>query len=122
MKAALDVLGDVAGGRRIAVLGDMLELGENSESFHREVGRYAAGRTDLLVTFGKRAAAIAEEAQKAGMPADSVFSYRDLNDVTAISAALKEMIVPGDTVLFKASLFVSLDRVLRAIGAEKEEQ
>ena len=56
------------------------------------------------------------------MPADSVFSYRDLNDVTAISAALKEMIVPGDTVLFKASLFVSLDRVLRAIGAEKEEQ
>ena len=62
MRAALDALAaSEAGGRRVAVLGDMLELGPDAEHYHRQVGRHAAGRVDVLIAVGPLAAAMAED-------------------------------------------------------------
>src|ERR671932_719861 len=67
-KAALDVLAALQ-GRRVAVLGDMFELGDYAETGHAEVGRYVPDRADLLVTVGELGAVIARAAADAGLPA-----------------------------------------------------
>jgi UDP-N-acetylmuramoyl-tripeptide--D-alanyl-D-alanine ligase len=66
VRAALDFLTELP-GRRVAVLGDMLELGPYEEEGHREVGRHAAGVLDRLVVVGERARLIGEEAQASGL-------------------------------------------------------
>ncbi len=71
VRAALDLLRE-APGTKIAVLGDMLELGPLEEAAHREVGRFAAGAADWLVARGARSGWIAEEATRSGMPAEHV--------------------------------------------------
>ena len=71
MAAALDVLADLP-GRRVAVLGEMLELGPGGPAAHREVGRRAAGTAALLVTVGDGALEIAAGARAAGLPAAAI--------------------------------------------------
>nr|WP_230419772.1 cyanophycin synthetase [Catenulispora pinistramenti] len=61
-RAALDALAAIHAERRIAVLGEMLELGDASEAEHRGIGRYAAARADVVVAIGDTARAIAERA------------------------------------------------------------
>lgn len=76
MRAALDLLAQ-APGTRVAVLGDMLELGPEEESAHREVGAYAAGIAEWLVTRGERARWIAQGATEAGLAPDRIISVGD---------------------------------------------
>lgn len=116
VKAALGVLGKTAqakGGRKVAVLGDMRELGAYSEEGHRLVGDYAAQeKVDLLVTFGSAAAMIAQGAIANGMPEVAVWSFNDLDHPEEVSAFLSGLLQKNDTVLFKASRAVRLERVI----------
>ncbi|MFM8979077.1 MAG: UDP-N-acetylmuramoyl-tripeptide--D-alanyl-D-alanine ligase [Planctomycetia bacterium] len=116
MDAALDELARrPAGGRRVAVLGEMLELGTESERHHRALGRKVAGaRVDLLWAIGPSAAMVAEEAVRAGMPAGQVRHHASTADALAELAFEPRA---GDTWLFKASRGMALERVLERVRA-----
>ncbi|TAK97171.1 MAG: UDP-N-acetylmuramoyl-tripeptide--D-alanyl-D-alanine ligase [Verrucomicrobia bacterium] len=112
MLAALQVLQELpCKGRRVAVLGDMAELGAHSESAHVEVGRNAArlGVAQLFAV-GKMASVMANGAREAGL--NRVLEF---GDVGAAATALKSFLKPGDTVLLKASRASRLERVTMAL-------
>ena len=116
MRAAMDLLNIVRGKtrrrKRIAVLGDMLELGRKSPEYHYAVGNYAVGRADMLLTFGKEAEHIAMGARDAGMPGENVRINNDQNDIEKTGRELINMLNPGDVVLFKASRGIREERVI----------
>ncbi|MBR6740851.1 MAG: UDP-N-acetylmuramoyl-tripeptide--D-alanyl-D-alanine ligase [Clostridia bacterium] len=106
VKVALDVLGDWK-GRRIAVLGDMLELGDYSEKAHREVGVYAAGKADILVVCGGMRGVTASGAAEGGMSAEKIFT----TDSEAAASLLKELSREGDMILFKGSRGMKMEKI-----------
>jgi UDP-N-acetylmuramoyl-tripeptide--D-alanyl-D-alanine ligase len=112
--AALNLLADLD-GRHVAVLGDMLELGHVEEESHRLVGRRTADVADVLVTVGRRARWLAEEALTVGMKPTMVHVTEDVE--TAVPR-LEDLIQPGDIVLVKASLGMRLDRIVAALGRD----
>lgn len=111
MRAAMNVLSefdDKGMGRRVAVLGDMLELGAISEEQHFEIGRYAArSKIDVLVCVGDMARHIKRGAVATGMRNVSMFE-----DKAEAAAYLEKILLPHDTVLFKASRGVALEQVI----------
>jgi len=109
--AALNLLNELE-GRRVAVLGDMLELGAYEEPGHRLVGRRAREVVSLLVTVGPRARIIAEEAREAGLPAEAVVELSDSDEAIAYLAS---RIGRGDVVLLKGSRGVRMDRIAPAL-------
>ena len=111
MKASLDVLSK-AGGRKIAVLGDMGELGEDEKQLHYEVGTYAGTLPiDLLFCVGTLSGKLAEGAKKQN-PALTVKHYATREEMTEeLLATVKE----GDTVLVKASHFMEFPKVVAAL-------
>lgn len=118
VRAALDLLAGLP-GRRIAVLGEMRELGALHEAGHREVGEAAAAVLDRLLVVGGRpgepAAAIADGARAAGMAGERVLPVADAPEAVAI---LKEELAAGDVVLVKASRGVALERVVDGLLGE----
>lgn len=101
-------------GRRIMVLGDMLELGPVAEQHHRELGvRAAEARPDVLVCVGEQSKATAESAGRSGMPAAAVHWFAD---VTAAADAVASWARPGDLVLLKGSRGVRLEKVVEAMA------
>lgn len=115
MAAALDVLAGLP-GRRIAVLGDMLELGDEEERLHRELGEQAARVADLLILVGTRSRWTAAAARATGAAA-----VRLLADKTGLADALRADIRPGDVVLLKASRGLALETVVEALRASPPE-
>lgn len=117
LRAALDTLAGFAATRRIAVLGDMRELGDEEEIWHRELGRYASSRADRLVCVGELARFYGEEAGAGGYPRDAI-AYTE----TAEEAArlLDGMLRDGDFVLFKGSRAVGLDRAVEQLSRTKD--
>lgn len=114
--AALDVLANTKGqGRRVAVLGDMLELGEGAVQMHRDIGEKAGGFVDLLVGIGSFAADICAGA---GLKAEQMVT---LPDVDAAIRYLQEQQRPGDRILVKGSRGVKLDRLADALRGAAEE-
>lgn len=109
--AALNLLDDLD-GRKIAVLGDMLELGEFEERGHRMVGARAAQVVDLLITVGERAKWIAKEARSARLSENQVVELGDGDDVIEY---LDEKVGEGDVVLVKGSHGMRLDRIVTAL-------
>ena len=107
-------------GRRIAVLGDMKELGRDTVALHRGVGRLCAGRRlDGLVTVGALAVEIAQGACQGGMEPARVLTLGadgEPVDPEAAAARLAGLVRPGDTVLFKASRAMGLERISRALS------
>ncbi len=115
--AALDLLAELP-GRRIAVLGDMLELGTLEEEGHREVGERAAAVVDLLVAVGPRAAVIAAAARAAGLG-----EVRQFDDRSRVARFLIGVLGDGDQVLFKGSRAMALETVIdEIIGAASEDR
>ena len=109
LRSSLQVLGSFS-GRKIAVLADMLELGEFEEAAHRQVGKMAAEvGVDLLVTIGERARWIAEEAKACHIRDCVSFSE---NSETA--SYLKEIVKEGDVLLVKGSRSMHTDEIVRA--------
>ncbi len=110
-KAGLNSLCKIAKGRKIAVLGDMLEMGSYSETAHRTVGEYAAEcSVDMLYTYGEESKYMADSAKNMGL--DNVFAFTDKTELT--NALLSE-IKTGDTLLFKASRGMKLEEVFEKI-------
>lgn len=109
--AALNLMDDL-NGRKIAVLGDMLELGDYEKEGHEKVGVRAAVVLDKLITIGSLGHIISEAALQAGMPPDDVISTMD-ND--AAIHYLQTWLQPDDTVLVKGSRALNLEDVVAAI-------
>ena len=114
MVAALDLLAGLP-GRRGAVLGEMLELGEASVEGHRAVGEAAARKADWLLVVGQAAAGIAEGALAAGMDTARVWMIPDLD---AALEFLPPRLRDGDVVLFKASRGIGLERLVEGLDRE----
>ncbi len=112
--AALDLLAGLP-GRRVAVLGEMLELGKGSATGHRDVGTAAAATCDLLVVVGAGAGGIAAGAKAAGLDASRILEARDRE---AALDLLRSRLRDGDVVLVKASRGVELDLLVDALRAE----
>jgi UDP-N-acetylmuramoyl-tripeptide--D-alanyl-D-alanine ligase len=116
MRAAIEtVAGLPTSGRRIAVLGDMRELGRSSERYHREIGEFAAtqGKFDLLFCVGEQSRFVAESAMKAGFPETAIRWYRD--SASAATSVPREL-RPDDLVLIKASRSIRLEAVANALS------
>ena len=109
MRAALDDLSmQEPAGRRVAVLGDMLELGPGEREHHKEIGSYAASAgVDLLIAVGPRSAAMLDTF---GGEAHAVA------DAATAAALASELVGPGDVVLVKASRGVGLEVVAEALA------
>lgn len=114
MGAALDALTDMSvNGRRIAVLGDMLELGNVAEGLHRALGEKVAEKElDLLVTVGELGEYIAEGARQAGHSPQRVKSFDSANGV---GEYLADILEPGDIVLVKASRGMRMEKIVERI-------
>ena len=109
VKAALIALDEMGGsGERIAVLGDMLELGESSAELHREIGKFAAGHCDRLFLVGPESAEIATGARDAGMTATRVCHCASHTEATQ---ALLQSARPGDRILVKGSRGMKMELI-----------
>ncbi|MEK9177972.1 MAG: cyanophycin synthetase, partial [Patescibacteria group bacterium] len=104
--------------RKIAVLGDMMELGRFSTDEHRKIGKEVASIVNILITVGPRARMIAEEAIKSGMPADYVKCFNSSLDAAPYVASIAS---PGDIILVKGSQSPRLERVTKALLREPEK-
>jgi UDP-N-acetylmuramoyl-tripeptide--D-alanyl-D-alanine ligase len=106
-RAALDALVAIEGKRRIAVLGDMLELGDDTEPEHRAIGAYAVSRADIVIAVGAEARPIADGAGEGAVA---------LADNAAAVAWLRGRLEDGDVLLVKGSRAAMLDEVTEALG------
>lgn len=109
---ALGALSLVPGKRRIAVLGDMLELGRYSRQEHERVGQLAATSVDIVVAVGPRACAIAEAARASGMSEDRALMFDTSYDA---AETLREMVAEGDIVLVKGSQSIRTERIVERL-------
>ncbi len=114
MGAALDVLMDVGSNlRKVAVLGDMLELGNREIDGHKEIGvRVADHDIDLLITVGRRARLIAAAASDMGMADDRIICVDHNQDAFH---EIKERIKPGDVILVKGSRGMGMEEIIAAV-------
>lgn len=107
MKAALAMFREIPGNHRLALLGDMLELGPISETAHRQVGEWAAeAGLDLLVAYGPQSQVMAQAAQEKGLKAVHCLKQEEAAQV------LRNFLKPGDALLAKASRGTALEEVL----------
>jgi UDP-N-acetylmuramoyl-tripeptide--D-alanyl-D-alanine ligase len=116
MLAALDVLAEL-NGRKIAVLGDMLELGAEELRGHRVVGERAAEIVDLLFVVGKRGKWIGEAALNAGLASNQIFFS---NENAHAIGSLREVMQEGDQVLVKGSLGAKMGEIVKALALKSK--
>ena len=113
MTAALEYLGKIKDKRRIAVLGDMLELGEYAEELHRKVGEIVVRQEiDKLITVGKEAQYIAQEAERKGMKKENINICKDNKEAVALVKTMKKR---EDVILFKASNGMHFDEIIHSL-------
>ncbi len=115
MLASLNLLSEVDAQRRIAVLGDMLELGPYEKQGHEMVGLRAAQVADLLVTLGPRAHIIAAAARRAGMKPGSIFEFDESKDTVEW---MKQNLTEKDAALVKGSHGLRMDRIVAAVEVQ----
>ena len=116
--AALNLLDDLTAAKKIAVLGDMLELGSFEEEGHRKVGCRAADVVDLLIVVGTQARFVAAVARDCGLDPSLIF---ELEDNQAVIAYLEKTLGPGDVLLLKGSNAQKLDEIVTALTARESE-
>ncbi len=114
--AALEDLSRKEGGRKIAVLADMLELGENAPLFHQELGAACPSLVDELFLFGSLALEIGKGALANGMPASSVRNFFSRDDLVK---ALRKFLKPGDWILVKGSRGMQMNSVVKLLEGEE---
>jgi UDP-N-acetylmuramoyl-tripeptide--D-alanyl-D-alanine ligase len=118
VRAMLDVLREAPARKRIAVLGEMLELGRWAEPLHRDVGSYAA-ESGLNVLVGIRGAAcyMLDAATRSGLRADAAFFFEDPREAGRL---VRSLALPGDAVLFKGSRGVHVELALEEFLAHDD--
>ncbi len=116
MRSALDTLKDLKGGRKIAVLGDMLEIGKYSEAAHRAIGDEAAKFVDILLCVGPRAKFIADEYKKH----HTTKSAHVFDDSLAAGKYIDQIIRAGDLILVKGSQALRMEKTVEEIMAHPE--
>jgi UDP-N-acetylmuramoyl-tripeptide--D-alanyl-D-alanine ligase len=104
-------------GRRIAVIGDMLELGEQELQFHREAGKAIPKAIDVVIGVGNRSQALLDGAREAGF---AEANLRHFTDAQSAGAFLRAFVQPGDLVLVKGSRGVGLDKAVAMLGSSME--
>jgi UDP-N-acetylmuramoyl-tripeptide--D-alanyl-D-alanine ligase len=110
MRSMIDVLGESPARRRIAVLGEMLELGHAAGELHRQVGKYAAGHgVDLLIGVQGAARDMVDAAIAAGLPATAAHFFAEAGEAGDFARRAAH---PGDAILFKGSRGVHVERAL----------
>ena len=109
--AALELLAELP-GRRVAILGDMLELGPYEQSGHESVGKAAAKAADYLILVGERSRITAQAAISAGFQESNLNWYTN-SEAAADSAA--PLIQPGDSVLIKGSNSMRMNKIITAL-------
>lgn len=113
VKAAIEYLAEIKANRKIAVLGDMLELGEFSKQLHEKVGEeIVKNKIDILVTVGKEAENIAKKAEELGLNKQNIYK---LETTTKAVELLKKIFKPEDVVLVKASNGMKFDKIIEGI-------
>lgn len=116
---ALSTVKDLKGvGKKIVVLGDMLELGRFSVREHERLGEQVAKSADILITLGVRARKIAQSALENGMSEKNIFQY---DDIGRAGHELLEMIESGDLVLVKASQGIRAEKIVERLMAHPEQ-
>lgn len=108
----------VTSGKKIAILGDMLELGKYSAEQHRLIGREAVGVADLLITVGGRSKATAEEAILKGFNRENVMSFDRSSD---LADKIVNYVGQNDVVLVKGSQSIRMERVSKALLKEPQK-
>ena len=113
MKSAVSYLGSLMNTRKIAILGDMLELGSYSENLHRELGKIVKeNNIDILITVGRNSKYICEEAINCGFDKENAYNY--MNNEEALSK-IKEIIKENDSILIKSSLGMKFIEIYNGI-------
>lgn len=112
MKSSIELLGK-SSNRKIAILGDMLELGEYSEEIHRKIGEDVVNNNiDILITVGEFSKYIKHEAIKKGFNKNNIYSFEKQEDTYDL---LKDILKSGDLVLIKGSHGINLEKVVEEI-------
>jgi UDP-N-acetylmuramoyl-tripeptide--D-alanyl-D-alanine ligase len=114
MHAALDALRELPAKRKVAVLGDMLEIGKYTIEAHEAMGKLVAQSANMLITVGPRAKFIAETARNTGMKKNAVISFDTADEARK---PIQDLIKQGDLILVKASHAVALEKVVEEIKA-----
>lgn len=118
--AALDVLKELnTPSKKIAVLGDMLELGQYTEEGHRIVGKQIPKTADILVTIGNKAEFIADEAKKRGLPKEKIFKFSKSEE--AGKFIQNKILGEQDLVLIKGSQSIRTEKVVKELMAEPKK-
>jgi UDP-N-acetylmuramoyl-tripeptide--D-alanyl-D-alanine ligase len=119
-KSALTTLGEIKKpGRKIAILGDMLELGKHTTDAHKEIGKLAAQNAELLVVVGQRAQAIKEGALEVGMDPEKITQFVNSNEAGEYA---KTMIKKNDLILVKGSQGMRMERIVAEILEDKNNK
>jgi UDP-N-acetylmuramoyl-tripeptide--D-alanyl-D-alanine ligase len=112
---ALEALKSLPARRKVAVLGDMAQLGEYSVQSHEAVGKKAATVADIIITVGNRARFIAEASRKKGFPKNNIYSFDNSDDAKTI---VEQIIKEGDLILIKGSQVTRMEKIVMEIMAE----
>lgn len=113
---AVQTLGEIVNvKRKIALLGDMLELGHYSVREHEKLGELVAKEADMLITIGVRSRKIADSAKENGLSGNFIFQYDDINKAVA---ELPELVKSGDIVLVKASQGIRAEKIVKNLMAD----
>lgn len=123
VSAGLETLRELPAGQRIAILGDMLSLGDFEEEGHRQVGSKAAVCVDYLITRGERAIQIAEAARQAGLPPERIIATATHEDAAQVARRLLDQAgedVPDPVILLKGSEGMRMERVTEQLMAQPE--
>ena len=117
MKAAIDYLANISSGRKIAVLGDMFELGDYAKELHKKIGlEVAKNKIDILICSGENSKYIIEEAKKNGIPEENIYYKENLQEIENL---LNEIMVTNDSILIKASNGMQFYKIAENILKDK---
>ena len=119
LQAALAVLDEISAKRKIAVLGDMLELGKHTITAHRDLGVIAAGIANILCTVGVRAKFFMEGALKEGFKKRTIYTFESSEKA---GEEIQKIIEPGDLILVKGSQGIRMEKIVEMLMAEPEKK
>lgn len=118
-ESALKTLKEVKGGRKIAVLGDMLELGKHTIDAHKNIGKMAEENADVLVVVGPRAVDIKNGAMEKRMAKKNIFEFLNSSEAGEF---MKTFVEPNDLILIKGSQGMRMERVVEAILRDRNNK